>query len=440
MSLRPVIGALVTVLSLVAGGRAVLLAQAGPPVGRDVLTVSADGRVSGDNNHAGGSGGGAASSTGQLTVNYLPVVTPVQVQVGASTGIRYDGAAGEMSLVGGNVGASAALPMGKRTNVVATGSVGYVPSYSLVANRAIPTETVLENPGLLPSQSIDFQTVKRSAHTSASSVSVSRGLTSRSSVSASYGLNQSLFVNATDPSVRSRSVQGRFQQQITKHLGFHAGYGRRIADYSSSPVNPSGDRSKVTPAAVEDLDIGLDYSEGRAFAISRNASLNFTTGSSFAKSAGAPRRLFVTGNATFAYTLGKKGRASVDYRRAVQIVPGFGQPVFSDAVTFTATERIGRSLQLSANVAYSLGSVGAPSAGAAHRYESLTGSARAGYMVGGSLSLYVQYLQYSHGLGAAVEVLRTVPREQTRHSVVGGFAYSLPLIREERPRGPRGRR
>ena len=339
--------------------------------------------------------------------------------------------------IGHRLGAGVGRSLGRRTQLRAVGSVGYIPAYSLVGEPSIPLETLVENPGLLPSVSIDYSLAKRVMYTSAGEVSLSHQLTRSGALTIGANVNRTKFANAEDPGLVDSNVSARYSQRLTRNLGFHVGYGHRLAAFSreggvlpgADVLDPAVAMAQRTPVTIEDLDIGLDFLEGRTFALSRRASLDFSTGSAFSKVGTQPRRFSITGAARFSYAVTRNGTIGFSYNRGVQFVPGFAVPVFTDAVGLNASQGVGARLVLTASTNYSIGDVGGVG-GAENRHTSLTGSARGSYRLSRDAQFGIDYLVYRHRLGQAVDVIQSVPRYQLQHSVRASVTYTLPIVRD----------
>lgn len=392
------------------------------------LTMSTSVSADSDGNRAssafnGGNGGVNLSSDLQTSFKYDSTPgSALSWRIGAGSAGRQQQNADGFMFLGSNLGAGLGFTLGRKTRVEASGSFGYVPSYSLVASPSdflndLNAAADLETLGQVPRAAVDYSLGRRPAYNSGASVSLSRQLGARGSLSMSYSLQRTEFSNAEDPSLRSWSAGARYRYKLWKNIGLRLGYGRRIARYRLA-TGPSD-------VAIDDMDAGLDYS--RPLRLSRNTTLSFSTGSTLTRNTG-PVRVNVTGSAHLDHSVGRTGRLSLSYDRGARLMQGFTQPVFSDSVRAGASVKLASRFSLSASAEGTNGKVGASSD--QNHFRNYTGSTRLSVSVTKRSGLYAEYLYYRHDLGPMVDAVGTPPGAHGRQTGRVGFTLLVPVIRE----------
>ncbi len=432
---------------------AAAVAQSRPPRGRDVLlaTVTVRGTGNGVLGESETEEGISGNGDAQVTVAYRPSVGRVQLQLGGTTGMRYLGTRDEWLPIGHTGGMSLGMPLGRRTSIRAMANVGYIPTFSLVGEPSIPIETLMENPGLLPSVTIDYSLVRRVMYRTSADLSLTQQIGTGTSFSVGGTFNQTTFPDKADPSMGGLNGSARFTHRLTRYLGFHAGYTRQealVTQRISSPVESAIPETEglaladglavtqpvdtETPVVIEDLDVGLDFLQARSLRLSRKTTLNFSTGSSLVQVDRRPRQIGLTAQASLSYLASASATAALNYSRGVQMVPGVSRPVFADTISVNGVRTVGRRFQLSANSAYSLGHAG-DTVQNRGRITNLSGSARAAYTFSERGRVSLDYLVTRHRLGEDVGVVDTVPRFLFRHSLRMSLSFAIPLVRDLTP-------
>lgn len=428
-------------------------AQGRPSRGQDVLLAtvtvrgSANGLLGENETNEGISGNGDT----QLTVAFRPSLRRVQLQMGGTTGLRYLGTRDEWLPIGHTGGITFGLPIGRRTSIRAMANAGYIPTFSLVGEPSIPIETLMENPGLLPSVTIDYSLVRRVMYRTGADLSLTHQFRPGTSFTVGGTYDRMTFADKSDPSMGGLNGSARLNHRLTRYLGFHAGYTRReslVTQRIASPVEsviPESEGLALadgpattlsvdtdTPVVIEDLDVGLDFLQARSLRLSRKTTLNFSTGSSLVQVDRRPRQIGLTAQASLSYLASASATAALNYSRGVQMVPGISRPVFADTLSVNGVRTIGRRFQLSANSAYSLGHAG-DTVQNRGRISNLSGSARAAYTFSERGRLSLDYLVTRHRLGQDVDVVDTVPRFLFRHSLRMSLSFAIPLVRDLTP-------
>ncbi len=334
------------------------------------------------------------------------------VQLFAVTGARYYDSIQQVLSTGENVGGNLAFPLWKTATVFVTGGFSYSPNYALALFPGL-----VPNPDSIVSQN-DLALVQHPAYTSGLSAGIAQALGRRASVSMSYGMRRSDFVREEDPSLQSTYGQGMFRYRLTRNVGFHAGYARRVGEYNLI----TGERSQP----IEDIDIGLDYNYNRGLSLTRRTTLSFGSGSSMSQVDGQ-RHFSVTGIVNLDQQLGRYSHLGFTYNRGVQLLEGFVKPAFTDTVSANAASAIGRRVQLAATASYSFGEVGlSPDSD----YSTWNGTGRVSFAVTTQTLLYASYGYSTHNVGRGVELLTNVPYSLDRTQLRVGASVRVPMIRK----------
>jgi len=430
-------------LMIAVADRAVALAQGADPPrsGRELLSAAFSTSAAGVSDRADGSlrDGPPVVSSGQLSVSYRP--WPV-LQTRLSSGFVYQGPIRRMLPSSQQLFASFAPRVGPVGALTVNASVGYQPLFSLVPEFAPGSEALYADLAAVPDAVIDYGLSKSSSTLATGGVAWTRGLGRRTTVSANLGRNQRLFADEGDPSLRTWTAGASMQQTLTRDVSVVVQYSRQDAgvrrtlvpgsveatDPVMAPGAPGGPAPRIvnTPLVIDDVTATLVFNRGAGIRLSRRASLDLSTGSSFSGRNRGGRSFFLNAGASLSVELAKQGTLVLSYTRGANLTGGFAEPVYSDALGLDVRQTIRRRLTASAGVSYSSGSAGL--GGEGKRVDSMNGSLRANYALTRRSSAYVEAQFYQHSLGAAVVAAGAIPREQVAVSVRGGFSMQVPLL------------
>jgi hypothetical protein len=241
-------------------------------------------------------------------------------------------------------------------------------------------------------------------------------LTRRISLGADYA-RQSVRFTEQKTSFSNQSVGGRLQAQITRNLSVRAGYTQRFGDYGTLFIGG-------VPVKQHDIDAGPDYS--RALSLTRRTTFGFSGGATIYTT---PFRTYYQGlvNAHLDREMGRSWTASAAYRRGLQWIQGFSQPLYSDTVTLGAGGSLSSRAQLSFAAAYSNGEPalsGGPSS-----MKMYTGQAQLRYALTRFVALSAQYVYYDQKFGPGFLRPAGIPAQLDRQTVLVGIDLWLPLLR-----------
>ncbi len=359
------------------------------------------------------------------SMRYAPQpVGGVSVALTATSAVRRYEGGGEFVVVGHSAGATMSWALRERTSLAATGAFTYMPSYSINATPMPDAATAAETSGTLPANAVDYSLTRRTLFGTVGGVTLSHNLSRRLNLGVAYSASRQEFELEEDPSYLSHSMSGRLTYSLTRGLGVRAGFGRRLASFTT----PDGGEDQI---ALDDIDVGLVFSE--AIGITRTTRLSFSTGSSIRSDEGE-RSANLIGTATLSQELGRRGQIALSYNRGSELTPGFSKPVFSDSLSLSANYQLARSLVASVSAFGSLGEAGLSSASERNRVQAMSGSARLAYAVTRRLQAYGEYLAYRNLIDQSVSLISTVPRDRTSHAVRVGVAIVVPLVTALPPR------
>ena len=236
---------------------------------------------------------------------------------------RYEGG-GEFLVVGHSAGATMSWALRERTSLAATGAFTYMPSYSINATPLPDAATAAATSGTLPANALDYSLTRRTLFGTVGGVTLSHNLSRRLNLGIAYSASRQEFELEDDPSYLSHSMSGRLTYSLTRGLGVRAGFGRRLAYFST----PEGSDQ----IALDDLDVGLVFTE--AVGITRTTRLSFSTGSSIRSDEGE-RSANLIGTATLSQELGRRGQIALSYNRGQRAdarIQQAGVLRFADAV------------------------------------------------------------------------------------------------------------
>jgi hypothetical protein len=256
---------------------------------------------------------------------------------------------------------------------------------------------------------------------STSDVGYSYSFSQASSIDAVYGYHMYHFFNADS----ERSGHQEQQAGVTYHHGIGR-YASLILGYTY--------RHNLVPDTVEppltmhDINAGVNYS--RALSLTRQTKLSFHTGSTVTSATKVSQptpetqtHFFVVGGAELLREIGQTWGAQATYNRSVTYDAGFLQPILRDEVTAGIGGLIGRNVDVSSGVYYTVGAIGLEST----NYHSWQASSQVRWAITRSLAAYVSYYYYLHNFGSDVSLPTGVVQELHRNGVRVGLTTWLPL-------------
>ena len=257
---------------------------------------------------------------------------------------------------------------------------------------------------------------------SMSDVGYSHSFSQASSIDAQFGYHFYHFFNAN--SERSDHQEQRagltYHHSVGRYASLVLGY-----TYRHNLVPDAVDR----PLAMHDINAGVNYS--RALSRTRQTKVSFHTGSTLTNSTNnvsqptpeTRTHFFVVGGAELLREIGQTWGAQAAYNRSVTYEAGFVQPVLRDEVSARIGGLIGRNVDVSSGVYYTVGAVGLETT----NYHSLLASSQVRWAITRSLATYASYYYYLYNFGSDVSLPSGVVQELHRNGVRIGLTTWLPL-------------
>ena len=257
---------------------------------------------------------------------------------------------------------------------------------------------------------------------STSDVGYSYSFSRASSISALYGYNFYHFFNADSERSDHREQQAgiTYNHAIGRYASLVLGYTYRH-NLVPDTVEP--------PLAMHDINAGVNYS--RALSLTRNTKFSFHTGSTLTNSVNnvsqptpeTRTHFFVVGGAELLREIGQTWGAQVNYNRSVTYDAGFLQPILRDEASAGIGGLIGRNVDVSSGVYYTVGAIGLETT----NYHSWTASSQVRWAITRSLATYASYYYYLYNFGSDVSLPSGVVQELHRNGVRVGLTTWLPL-------------
>ncbi|MES1254511.1 MAG: hypothetical protein ABUS56_02810 [Acidobacteriota bacterium] len=302
---------------------------------------------------------------------------------------------------GATAGTTLITTLTRKITFNASGSAGYASTYSFASfqpvntfDAAAPTTTG----GALAATTEPIITLR-------GSTGLTDRLTRTSTLSIQGDWTDSRLVNGGPGDLRTLGARAIYSQQVTRDLGFHAGYGRYVTDYSNAPSTTS-----------ENIDVGVDYNRGGTFALGRRTTVSFATSTSFVTirdrvTGNSDTRFRVNGNAGINRRLGRTWVASGAYTRALGFLAGFTDPILSDAVTGSIGGQVTSRASWNSSAGWTRNQVGFNNDQIFGGYSAITI-----FNVGlfRNLGMYAQYAYFGYRLppdAAAANILSTFSRQ-----------------------------
>jgi hypothetical protein len=313
-------------------------------------------------------------------------------------------------------GALAFTLNGRRATFDVRQTVNYLPFYALAVFPG-SSQGVVDLEG-----SPEYALRGRPLYTHLTTAYLTQRLTRKSALLFSYRLRYNDFLERRGPAgqdppelndLTAQSLGIRFQRDITRSIGLHAGYVYRRVEYPAE-VRPE-------PLEVDDLDIGVSVK--RRLSLSRRTSLTFDTGSSILRDA-AGRNLIVNGSVTLERQFGRTWQGAIFYQRGLVYNEGFAEPILADGLSVSLGGSIRPRADFLVSGGYSVGALGLHPG--ATEYRTYRASTRLRLALTRRLAGYGEYIYYSYEPSG--------PASSTRFSVLNrqalriGVLLVLPII------------
>ena len=356
------------------------------------------------------------------TASYQKLGTRAQISGNVASNFAYFPALGGVRNLSHTAGAGLAGQLG-RTRVMFNQTFAYSPAYLYGLFPSVEPF----GPGATMPAGADYESEASQSYSYGTFLSVSRPFTRRGTVSAGAYYSTTDFQGAAAarrPDVTAHTVQAAFSRSLTRNTAVRVGY-----TYRGGDVGRDGIRAR---SVAHGLEFGTDYS--RPLSATRRAVFSFTLGSSAVSAVdqavivpGQAQRYRAHGALTFGYQFNPRWQARGAYRRDMQYVPEFSEPIFTDGVTIAVDGLLTPRMDVLTTAGYSNAS-SALSQDAA-RLDTYTADVRVRYALTRMLALYAGYLYYFYEFQARTPVSATVPPGLERSGVRVGLTMWVPLLR-----------
>jgi hypothetical protein len=221
----------------------------------------------------------------------------------------------------------------------------------------------------------------------------------------SSGLEGTERLNAYD-------LGGIFNARVARYGTFRAGYTRQEVDRGAALY------------AVHHANIGGDY--GRPLSASRRTFVSFRGGSAALESKGQVR-VFVTGDASLSYELGRSWTGRLRYNRGFTFIDEVVDPLLSDGLSADLNGLLSRRLDLSGSASFRHGTVGVSRA--ASSYDVYGARTRIRFALSRMSAVYADYLFFHYRFAPSVRLGASLPSFFDRQTVRVGVTVMTQLLR-----------
>jgi hypothetical protein len=269
---------------------------------------------------------------------------------------------------------------------------------------------------------LNFATQAAFVESWSAGASVTDRITKRSTLSANVQWDETQVFNQS--TIQNRSARARIAHQLTRTLGFHAGFGVQDVRFDRAAL-------PQTQVLNQLLDVGLDFGDG--ITIAKYYRLSFSTGTSALRQDNITQ-FFLTGNASLARSIGRTWSASITANRGTTYIVGFGNPFFSDTVSAGVGGRLARRLSLTGGFTYLRGQNIYSSA--TGRLISETASTKLTFAAGQHVGVYAQYAYYQYDVPDGFSSTIAFPQHLHRRSASVGLTFWVPVLNPRSERQP----
>jgi hypothetical protein len=217
-------------------------------------------------------------------------------------------------------------------------------------------------------------------------------------------------------------VEGRWERQLNRSFGLHAGYAREEFTHSVAPAAGN---------VHEYIDIGVDFAD--RLAVARRTSLSFTTQTSVIKKPVTGRSYRLNGSASLMRLFGRTGSMSLGVSRNTEFVPGFIEPLFSSGAYASISGMPSRRTEWDTTLSAGRGRFGYAESG---DFASAQLASRFNVAVTPRLGVFLQYAAYYYDVPRGQATFPLLG-QVSRQALSAGISTWLPLIHRLRaPRDP----
>jgi hypothetical protein len=304
-------------------------------------------------------------------------------------------------------------------------SVSYSPSYFY---QLFPTDPNLD-PGETPPAGEDYQVVDSVSMYYNTDLRWSQRIGARNTFGVTGNFNYTDFMDdepvagqTVFDDLRSYTLRADYTRNFNRRLGLIAAYFYRQGDYAYS----TGPETKE-----HGVEGGLDYN--RALSATRGAFVGFRVAVSTVDGTGlvTPEGFdsgsvtLVSGSVNLGYQFGRSWSVTGHYRRGVDYVAGFVQPVLSDGVSVNLAGSLTSRLEFLTSFGYSNGD--SALFDQTFPFDTYTGQSSLRYALTKSIACSFEYLYYYYRFAEATPP--GVPQGLERNGVRAGLTVWVPAFR-----------
>ena len=286
--------------------------------------------------------------------------------------------------------------------------------------RLLPGLSAFESPVSTPNDPFAVRLIRNQSY------DVGGGFVSQyakhSSLTFTAAQRETRFDDTASNTFRSLRMEATWRRQLSRSFAVHAGYGRERGRQSSLP----------DALFVYDLvDIGVDFNH--QLSVSRRTTLGFTTETAMVKRPLTGRRYRLNGRANLTTRFRRTWRATAGFSRDTEFLPGFFEPLLTDAVSGMVRGMLATRVQWMTTISAGKGRLGFDDGG---RYTTGHTQSRLNWAITRRLGLFAEYSIYYHQLPQAPTRF-TLPDQLSRQAFAIGFNTWIPIVNKVRaPRDP----
>jgi hypothetical protein len=220
---------------------------------------------------------------------------------------------------------------------------------------------------------------------------------------------------------------GSYRYRLTEESDLRLGYSYRRARYSGAQT----DGPLLQEPAEHNILSGIVYNP--AVSDSRRTFFMFEGGFAFVNAPAATnafetrRQLRIIADAALAHQLGETWLVVGAFTRGSGFIEGLSGPVFTDAISATASGFVNSRTDLLASLAYTNGE---PSrVGAENAFSTTTATGRVRYALSSQWAITGEYVFYAYDFTRTLGLAARIAPRVKRNSVRGGLTLWLPIHR-----------
>jgi hypothetical protein len=353
--------------------------------------------------------------------NYMWRGTSAQFAVTSASALAYYNDLSETRNLSHSLGVGFTALLSQKTSLLFNQGAAYSPSYLY---GLFPSDSTVE-PGEGVPAAPEYSVQTRETYSYNTSLGLTHSFTRRNrfTLSSDFSYTDYLHESDTQRDMRVAGARAQFARNVKRNTVLTFGYRFRNGDVGFG----------FEPTIEHGVDIGIDHS--RPLSATRRAFFGFRIGASTLEVplsaldtsvTGTGRRYLTDGQLSLGYQFSRGWQTRAMYRRGMEYIPAFTEPVFTDGVSANVDGMITRRLDLTMSAGYSNGeSAFSRNASALKSYN---GDVRLRYALNRTTAAYVQYLYYFYDFGGNTQLAPGMPTRLERNAVRAGFTLWLPVV------------